>query len=196
MTSITIESTNTSNVTKQKSIPYINENASDSELLAFAQAVNNLTKNTYVKTDRIDKRNLDTDPKQTRNINLRYCHGTTGTAYTYDGSLARIPYSSLTHRTNPTAKVFNVIIDTQTTTPTVLPVVTAENVQGPSVLGGQLNTTYFNPQTSNLIFTNLIFVQPDVYGTFTLHYQIVAGDGFDAFETTMNIEIYDDSQEG
>jgi len=59
MTSITIESTNTSNVTKQKSIPYINENASDSELLAFAQAVNNLTKNTYVKTDRIDKRNLD-----------------------------------------------------------------------------------------------------------------------------------------
>ena len=68
MTSITIESKNASNVTKQKSIPYINENASDSELLAFAQGINNLTKNTYVETNRIDKRNLDTDQKPGRGI--------------------------------------------------------------------------------------------------------------------------------
>lgn len=69
MTSITIESKNTSNIAKQKSIPYINENVSDDELLAFAQGINNLTKNTYVETNRIDKRNLDTDPKPGRGIN-------------------------------------------------------------------------------------------------------------------------------
>jgi len=93
MTSITIESTNTSNVTKQKSIPYINENASDSELLAFAQAVNNLTKNTYVKTDRIDKRNLDTNQKPRRGINSFWVpqNPSGGTSYSVIDGVVTVP---------------------------------------------------------------------------------------------------------
>ena len=54
---------------QQKSILSLNPNAADEHLKTFAQMTVALTKDTYVKTDRVDKRNLDTDVKPGRGIN-------------------------------------------------------------------------------------------------------------------------------
>lgn len=58
MTSLIIETTKEGEK-KQKSIPYINPNASNNELLAFAQGLVDLTNQTYESTTRLDKISLE-----------------------------------------------------------------------------------------------------------------------------------------
>lgn len=56
-----------------KTITNVNANCASSTLKTVAQMLNSLTTNTYVKTDRVDKSNVDTatdTPKQTRSVSL------------------------------------------------------------------------------------------------------------------------------
>ena len=56
-----------------KTITNVNANCASSTLKTVAQMLNGLTTNTYVKTDRVDKSNVDTatdTPKQARNVNF------------------------------------------------------------------------------------------------------------------------------
>lgn len=62
-TSLNIK-TKYNDIEKSKAVPYINPNASNSELLAFAQAAIALTNQSYQSTDRIDKINIDTPETQ------------------------------------------------------------------------------------------------------------------------------------
>lgn len=66
-TSLIIDFTNSADKKKQKSITDINPNASTTELLDFSQTLISLTNNSYQKTTRIDKTDLDTS-KPTRPI--------------------------------------------------------------------------------------------------------------------------------
>ena len=67
-TSLTIKSTADSK-TKSKSVPYINPNASNSELLAFARGLINLTANqTYSESKRVDVTDLDSQALSQRTI--------------------------------------------------------------------------------------------------------------------------------
>lgn len=70
MTSLIIETTKEGEK-KQKSIPYVNPQATDSELIAFAQGLVDLTTQTYESTTLIDKRNLDTDSKADYNVDFK-----------------------------------------------------------------------------------------------------------------------------
>lgn len=81
-TSLIIESRN-DDTTKQKSLTDINPNATDDELKTFAQTLISLTNNSYVKTDRVDKRNLDTDPKPSRNLGRFWCPFGSGSSGTW-----------------------------------------------------------------------------------------------------------------
>lgn len=49
-------------IEKSKAVPYIDPNATNNELLLFAQSLVNLTNQSYQETDRIDRINLD-NPK-------------------------------------------------------------------------------------------------------------------------------------
>ena len=65
-TSLIIESTNTSGKKIQKTFTDVNPEATSAELKTFAQMCNGLTSNTYVRTDRIDKINCDTEAITTK----------------------------------------------------------------------------------------------------------------------------------
>lgn len=61
-TSLIISSTNSNGVSKQKTIPYVNPNATNQEMVQFGEGLVNLTNATYGGTYRIDKINCDTEP--------------------------------------------------------------------------------------------------------------------------------------
>lgn len=65
--------------TQQKTITDINPQANDAHLKTWGQMVAGLSKDSYVKSDRVDKRNLDTDSKTGRTLTL-----TLGGTYTFD----------------------------------------------------------------------------------------------------------------
>lgn len=67
-TSLIIDYSNPYDKKKQKSITDINPNATTQEMLDFSQTIINLTNNSYSKTTRIDKTELDSESKQTRTI--------------------------------------------------------------------------------------------------------------------------------
>lgn len=69
-TSLNIK-TKYNDVDKTKAIPYINPNATDQELLLFAQTAIDLTNQSYQSTDRIDKVNLDTQKTAPTLINVK-----------------------------------------------------------------------------------------------------------------------------
>lgn len=60
-TSLILTTTDILGRKQQKSITDVNPNADTAALKTFAQMCNNLTTNTYVSTDRIDKINCDTE---------------------------------------------------------------------------------------------------------------------------------------
>lgn len=92
-TNITITSSDTNNNSVQKTITGINPDATSAQLVSAAQKIVALTDNTYVKTDRVDKTNCDTEAsgKQTPTLTLANPTITMApnevdsTAYTYDG---------------------------------------------------------------------------------------------------------------
>ena len=59
--SIIIKSTDTNNKVNQKTITFINPEASNADLKTFAQGLNALTTNSYNETVRIEKINVDTE---------------------------------------------------------------------------------------------------------------------------------------
>ena len=70
---VILTSTNTSGQTLQKTLTDINPDASNAQLKTFAQMLNNMTDNTYGKTDRVIKYNCDTESggsKLTPNLSL------------------------------------------------------------------------------------------------------------------------------
>ena len=67
---VTTEDHTTGN-TQQKTITDINPQANDAHLKAWSQMVAGLSKDSYVKSDRVDKRNLDTDSKPDYNVTLQ-----------------------------------------------------------------------------------------------------------------------------
>lgn len=71
-TNITITSSDTNNNSVQKTITGINPDATSAQLVSTAQKIVALTDNTYVKTDRVDKTNCDTEAsgKQTPTLTL------------------------------------------------------------------------------------------------------------------------------
>lgn len=77
-TSLIIETRN-DDITKQKSLTDINPDATDDELKTFAQTLVDLTQNTYVQTNRIDKRNLDNDTRPTARVPSLWLHEYNGT---------------------------------------------------------------------------------------------------------------------
>ena len=60
--SLTMSTTSTAGKNSTKSITDINDNASDSELLGFATAFNNLTTNTLGTVAKVTKREIDNEP--------------------------------------------------------------------------------------------------------------------------------------
>ena len=82
-TNITITSSDTNNNSVQKTITGINPDATSAQLVSAAQKIVALTNDTYVKTDRVDKTNCDTEAsgKQTPTLtldgttNLTRCEG-------------------------------------------------------------------------------------------------------------------------
>lgn len=60
-TSLILEATDTSGKKIQKTFTDVNPEASSADLKTFAQMCNGLTSNTYVRTDRINKINCDTE---------------------------------------------------------------------------------------------------------------------------------------
>ncbi|MBR2775199.1 MAG: hypothetical protein IKD73_09470 [Selenomonadaceae bacterium] len=64
---VTTEDHTTGN-TQQKTITDINPQANDAHLKTWGQMVAGLSKDSYVKSDRVDKRNLDTDSKPDYNV--------------------------------------------------------------------------------------------------------------------------------
>lgn len=75
---VTTEDHTTGN-TQQKTITDINPQANDAHLKTWGQMVAGLSKDSYVKSDRVDKRNLDTDSKPDRTLTL-----TLGGSYTFN----------------------------------------------------------------------------------------------------------------
>ena len=71
-TNITITSSDTNNNSVQKTITGINPDATSAQLVSAAQKIVALTDNTYVRTDRVDKTNCDTEAsgKQTPTLTL------------------------------------------------------------------------------------------------------------------------------
>lgn len=120
MTSIIIDTTKEGEK-KQKSIPYVNPQATDSELIAFAQGLVDLTNQTYESTTIVSKRNLDTDSKPDRSLTLKIQNTQTSTVAnvpldlsqdTFDIPLSYIQASNLSTAmslgvpTNDTSKLF------------------------------------------------------------------------------------------
>jgi len=70
MTSLIIETTKEGEK-KQKSIPYINPQATDSELIAFAQGLVDLTTQDYQNTTVVTKRELETESKTDYSVQLQ-----------------------------------------------------------------------------------------------------------------------------
>ena len=60
-TSLILETTDTSGKKIQKTFTDVNPEASSADLVTFAQMCNGLTSNTYVRTDRVNKINCDTE---------------------------------------------------------------------------------------------------------------------------------------
>ena len=60
-TSITIKSTNADDKIVNKSIPYVNSDATNEDLAEFGSALNALTTHSYLETNRVDKSNCDTE---------------------------------------------------------------------------------------------------------------------------------------
>lgn len=58
-TSLILQMTDTNDNLLQKSVPYANPEASNSDLAAFSKKIVGLTTNTYVDTQRIDKISLN-----------------------------------------------------------------------------------------------------------------------------------------
>lgn len=65
--------------TQQKTITDINPQANDAHLKTWGQMVAGLSKDSYVKSDRVDKRNLDTDSKTGRELTLKIQNAQTST---------------------------------------------------------------------------------------------------------------------
>lgn len=73
-TSLIINTKDQADKALTKTITNVNANCASSTLKTVAQMLNGLTSNTYVKTDRVDKSNVDTatdTPKQARSLALR-----------------------------------------------------------------------------------------------------------------------------
>jgi|GEM_PF-2909292 len=58
-TTLVLHMLDTNNEALQKSVPYANPSASNSDLATFSQSLVSLTSNTYVDTERIDRTSLN-----------------------------------------------------------------------------------------------------------------------------------------
>lgn len=65
-TSVILTARDESGKDLQKSLTDINPDATNAQLMTFAQKLNSMTKNTYISTTRVDKINCDTEPGDTR----------------------------------------------------------------------------------------------------------------------------------
>lgn len=187
-TSIIINSTDTAGKAAQKTFTDVNPNASNAQLATLGQMLAAVSTNTYNGTTRIDKTDCDTESKTARNDNISI------SSTSYDGTLARIPLSNLSGNSN----IYQIAKDLQSSAPAqyayrACPLIDNFKVTEGDVTPFLANYRWYSSQTKWYADIGHSAKAPCKY-SFDITFP--EDELYAQWKKTINVEIYDDSQEG
>lgn len=181
-TNLTINATDPNNKKVSNTISYVNPNLNNATALEFAKKINGLTKNSYLSTEKVDKIELDTAILNQRNpiIKVGGIDYTTGTI--------RVPVSAMTANNGLVVVVGTQVPDYLLE---VMPYFTdITSPDNPVVNPSRVIQGYSSSQN---VSREIDFTEKKAFNfSFTVNF--IAGNGFDAFSKTYDVEVYDDSE--